>query len=67
VNAATWTDGKKVVTGHWQYNWASDSFTIFLDSTDRITGRKRVIRTTGDTPEWGRFKRQQPTQRAEGE
>lgn len=57
ITGATWINGKRKVTGRWRYNWASDSFTIWLDSRDRITGEHRVIVTHNDTPEWGNWKR----------
>lgn len=54
---ATWTNGKKTLTGSYEYFWHSDSFVIRLDSTDRITGRKRVVHVYGDDlPEWGNWK-----------
>ena len=52
----TWKNGKRKVTGTWEYNWASDSFTIRLDSIDRITGKRKTIVVTGDKPEWGNWK-----------
>lgn len=54
---ATWSNGKETVTGYWRYNWASDTFTIQLDSNDPVTGRPRIFRTHNDTPEWGDWKR----------
>jgi len=56
-NQSTWINGKRKVTGTWQYNWSSDSFTIFLDQRDRVTGEYKVVFTTNDTPEWGNWKR----------
>ena len=54
---ATWKNGKRTVTGKWRYNWSADSFTVTLDTIDRITGQNKVIVTTNDTPEWGNWKR----------
>lgn len=53
---ATWTNGKRKLTGLWEYIWHSDSFLISLDSRDRITGEQRVFRVHGDTPEWGNWR-----------
>lgn len=55
---ATWSNGKRTITGWWKYNWASDSFVIDLDSTDRITGERRSMIIKGDHPEWGNWKRE---------
>ena len=54
---ATWMNGKKKLTGKWAYDWASERFYIFLDSTDPVTGAARKVVTCGDTPEWGNWKR----------
>lgn len=51
-----WRNGNQTVTGEWCYNWAADNFTIWLDSVDEITGRRREITTSLDTPEWGKWK-----------
>lgn len=53
---ATWRNGKRVISGSWIYSWASDTFAIFLDSRDRVTGMPRVLRVHGETPEWGNWK-----------
>jgi len=53
---ATWKNGKRKVSGSWEYNWASDTFTISLDSFDRVTGRQRCFTVHGDEPEWGNWK-----------
>ena len=53
---AKWTNGKSRVGGHWQFNWASNRFTIVLDSKDGVTGRGRTITVAGDKPEWGNWK-----------
>lgn len=54
---AIWVNGKKKVSGHWNYLWSADKFIIQLDSIDRTTKRPRVFTVTGDTPEWGNWKR----------
>lgn len=54
---ATWQNGARVVTGRWCYNWSADVFHIQLNSKDRVTGLRRSFTVTGDTPEWGNWKR----------
>ena len=56
MGKAAWTNGKRRVTGYWQYHWASDRFVITLDTRDRITGRPKVVIASGDAPEWGNWK-----------
>ena len=51
-----WRNGDQVIDGHWQYNWASDTFSIRLDSRDPITGLTRSFTVYGDEPEWGNWK-----------
>lgn len=53
---ATWENGKRTVTGTWDYNWAGDFFNISLNSRDRVTGSARQFRVWGDAPEWGNWK-----------
>lgn len=50
-----WYNGKRYIKGHWHYNWASDSFSVFLDK-----GRCGGFTTTGDSPEWGNWKKVTP-------
>ena len=57
MTPAIWKNGKKEVMGRWHYDWARDRFVIHLDSKDRITGRNRQIEVSGDSPEWGNWKR----------
>ncbi len=57
TNKTVWSNGKREVTGSWEYNWSSDSFTIWLDEVDETTGRKKCFRTSGDSPDWGDWKR----------
>lgn len=52
---ATWTNGKREITGRHSYYRPSDRFDIVLDSVDPITGRQRELSVHGDTPEWGRW------------
>lgn len=56
TNRGTWANGKRTVTGHWSYSWASDRFYITLDTKDRITGTNKQVVTYGDSPEWGKWK-----------
>lgn len=55
-----WYNGKRYIKGHWQYNWSSDSFSVVLDITDRITGMRRSFGVWNDTPEWGNWKKVTP-------
>jgi len=56
MKAATWVNGKRKITGRWEYFWAADRFVIELDSKDRITGEPRQIEVAGDRPEWGNWR-----------
>jgi hypothetical protein len=57
VTQAKWTDGKRTITGRFEYYWPGDRFDIWLDSTDRITGKQRHISLVGeDSPQWGKWK-----------
>ena len=56
IKKAKWGNGKRIVEGHWQYNWSSDTFTIWLDQKDRTTGQDKIFTTHNDTPEWGNWK-----------
>lgn len=52
-----WTNGKRRLTGRWEYNRASDTFIILLNGRDRITGEHRRLTLRGEeTPEWGNWK-----------
>jgi hypothetical protein len=53
---ATWKNGKKKLTGKWAYIWSSETFVIYLNSTDSVTGTQRTIVVGGDHPEWGNWK-----------
>jgi len=50
-----WANGKKTITGMWDYIWQSDRFIIILDSKDRVTGDNKRIVVAGETPEWGNW------------
>jgi len=54
--SATWSNGKRAVSGTWDYYWAGDYFSITLASKDRVTGEQRSFRVYGDSPEWGKWK-----------
>lgn len=56
MNKATWKNKKRTISGQWEYIWQSDSFVIVLNSIDRITGERKRIVTSNDTPEWGNWK-----------
>ena len=49
MNTGIWKKGNKTMNGKWKYNRSSDTFTIFLDSFDPVTGQQRVV-TTYDEP-----------------
>lgn len=51
-----WKNGKRIITGLWEYVWSSDRFYVILDSKDRITGENKKVVVTGDTPEWGNWR-----------
>ena len=57
MQSATWRNGSKTVTGEWKYLWSQDRFVIRLNSRDRITGRQREMIVSGDSPEWGNWKK----------
>lgn len=61
MTKGTWVNGKKTLTGRWEYIWHSNNFTIVLDSKDRITGVQRRLTVHGDTPEWGNWKLKRET------
>src|SRR5690348_16977929 len=56
VNAAEWTNGKRRLSGRWEYVWHTDRFHIVLDRKDRITGFRRELLVAAEHPEWGRWK-----------
>ena len=60
MSEGVWVNGKKVVTGCWTYNWASDRFQIVLNVRDGITGGKKRFVVVGDSPEWGNWKLTRP-------
>ena len=51
-----WKNGKETISGRWMWSPHKQRFYIYLDSTDRVTERKREIVVSGDTPEWGNWK-----------
>lgn len=53
---ASWTDGKKTITGRWLYIWSRDRFVIWLDGKDDLGMRRREFETCNDSPEFGKFK-----------
>jgi hypothetical protein len=55
MKKGSWRNGKRVITGWWNYHWASDAFVIILDQKDRITGDNKRILVKGETPEWGNW------------
>lgn len=53
---ATWTNGRRRVTGKWCWVWHLQEFQIRLDARDPITGQIREFSVKGDEPEWGRYR-----------
>jgi hypothetical protein len=62
MKEAVWTNGKRRVTGRWEYLWQSDRFRIELDQRDSTTGQPKRFTVTGESPEWGNWRREQPNQ-----
>lgn len=56
VRRAVWINGKKRITGTYEWCWASQRYHVVLDSRDPITGLIRVLSLSGDAPEWGKWK-----------
>ncbi len=53
MREATWTKGKRTIKGRYNYNQASDTFTIEVDIKDTLTGEDcRHFTVYEDTPEW---------------
>lgn len=55
MKAAIWTNGKKTVSGFWEYYPPSDIFIIKLNTRERISGLPIKFTTSNDTPEWGKW------------
>jgi len=54
---AIWTDGKRFITGSWNYIWHRDCFAISIDK--RVSGlniRNLDFSCSGETPEFGKWK-----------
>jgi predicted alpha-1,6-mannanase (GH76 family) len=56
MRTAKWRNGKREITGRWEYLWAAQRFVIVLDATDRTTGQQKRFVVSGDTPEWGNWR-----------
>lgn len=72
VTAAAWTNGKKTITGCWEYSGVFDKFDIWLDSTGPdADNRLHVIvdaksaddGSSARGPEWGPWKLVKPEQK----
>ena len=48
--------GKPDLHGSYEYCWAGGFFTLWLDSTDPVTGRQRVFRTYDDDVSFNGYK-----------
>lgn len=55
-NRAKWTKNGEVITGRWNYIWASDKFHIMLDSRDPVTGDYREFYVYDEHPEFNGWK-----------
>jgi hypothetical protein len=53
---ASWTNGKRTITGTWEYINFSRQFHFVLDSRDPVTGLIREFWIKADSPEWGNWK-----------
>lgn len=54
MKTGKWSNGKRTLSGWWEYNWQSDSFLIILEKTRGHSERR--FRTYNDSPEWGKYK-----------
>lgn len=58
MRRAAWTNGKRTITGHYEWIWSAQRFRIELDKGARVSAG-RVIVTAGsqdDKPEWGQWR-----------
>lgn len=53
---ATWKKGDETMTGEWRWSYFLQRFQIYLDEPDPVTGRKRIIETSGDEPGFNGWK-----------
>lgn len=57
MGMAHWTNGRKTVTGRWEWHWAAQRFVIDFDIPVSAHGeRKRHWVTADEAPEIGRWK-----------
>lgn len=56
VHKATWTKGKKTITGRYQWSWAYQVFYVSLDKKCSITGRMIDLTVSGESPEFNGWK-----------
>jgi hypothetical protein len=56
MNRGIWKNGKKKLTGYWEYYWPGGYFIIELDEPDPITNQIRNFRSNEETPEWGKWR-----------
>ncbi len=57
MHKGQWFNGKRTISGWWEYIWQSDRFFIILNQKDRTTGEdQKSFSISNDTPEWGKFK-----------
>ena len=55
MKPASWSNGRRVVTGSYLYHWASGRFWIALDKSSPKSLRKGFW-VHGDSPDFGRWK-----------
>jgi hypothetical protein len=51
-----WTKGNRTIEGKWRYIWASNCFSIVLNSKDRITGETRKTVSFDEQPNFNGWK-----------
>lgn len=56
IKQASWKKGKKIITGIWRWNWASQRFIIQLDKKCKISGNTIIIETSGEHPNFNGWK-----------
>lgn len=58
INKASWTNGKSIANGSWEWIWQRNGFQVWMDKPVAFCGeRRRNFFLLGeDTPEWGNWK-----------
>lgn len=66
VRQAVWTNGKRKITGCWEYSGILDKYDIWLEATDPATGERlhHIVEGSSETgPEWNGGKIVKPGQK----